>query len=1308
MAQSKKKFRFFFIFLIFLSPLYFQLKSHNLNFPILKDDSKLNHNDRKEVLRSSDIAGSDLYAEQINAYVAGNKSIIKHSLFTNDTNIFPQFDLNDPAFYKCNALISASNTINPGIFPKLLTESKIGSQYELGFNSFIGFLSYDEEMNINDVQLRAERALEIIKRKFEIDLIMVNVSKINSFIFIGDFPKWDLFFDEITRNLPMDGYWKALDLSRITSKNYYEKFHLSSTFMIINSLSFIEEEPDFSTDQLNFNFQSLDLSYLENLELNPLIDQFGTIGGNFGEIINATISEEELDQFIDVLSSFSLSNESSYTSLMIQYEGLSDGIKKIGINQYEFDLWKSLGYIGTPLAPSEKIYIALVGAFMSDIEINILCTDIVDQTPSNFEFYDYLLEQIDLLMYIAGIEFDIQTLKDYSFELFWVNEEGFKKSYVKPVNLNDPSDTINFFQQLGFDGFPYIPTGIVNPPDDFLITYNSSHSEPNMILKKELIGENASYGAYRDFTYRITAENIGNTTAWGIPTSIPLELNDFFLLLTLGNQPLADEFQNTIWDVVRIEYPNQYNSLESFFNFDKDPLIFYFDSLGIGVYDTFFPNILNFTNLSPYNGEMDHIIDIIIAGYPQLITTLAIIGVTTDELKDTFTNKYSVWNDDNWKLIPGESLSYEIGNVSIAYLDSFKPFYSTNFTINSTPQTPEVISGTTISDTLPEMALSMNNESWIIGSEEIFLKQRIEVDFVFRNDTAIDLVNNNIERVSLIMNFSARENLESLDFEIFNFSSEEFLDMTPYLDSIENNTWTFSFINNNESLNWLFYTEDKPNFTTLFKINGVDSERFNISIDDLDVEFSTREININNDTGSKVLFGSLSGNVEFERFSNSIPLSTYDMSSIIATSYIVNYSSKPGALNTYIIDLKNIGSNTAKNVRINMQIPGIMEDVNEFTLENSNLTYFLPSLAPSEEKTINFSFYSPNTRSISDVLITYDNLEKIQGGNSSQLRSLTNQVYISAPVDYMEIFPFIRFIKFGYDSNTNVLPTIGSEFNLTISLKNMGPNGFRIPDLNISMNDQIGDLRRVNNNSLDFEGIDYDEKIFFNITLKKTDWKAYYYSPINFINGSEGITIQILNSSSIILGKINFSLIKSVNKNQIEIGDEINVSIEIKNTGTITVKDIMVNDLISYSQSHFSLIEGNLVIFINSLKPGEYVSLNYTIRAKRQSFVALRPASIIFYYLGKEIEQSNILYIKIITPQLTQFLYVFIPSLAVLFILAGFFCQNNKHKTRSGELRRIERHLFKMSSRDSVLKFKSTLRERLKIITKESKVNEEE
>lgn len=1299
MKTLNKSIKILLILIILIIPIYF-------NINLIKLKSKGLNEDKNDFLRSTDIAGTDLYAEQIEVYVAGNKSIIKQSLFSNDTNIFSQFDLNDPAFYKCNVLISASNTLKPDIFPIPLTESMIPDQFASGFNRFVGFLYYDDEIISSDANSKAERALEIIRRKFQIDLIMVNVSEPNFFPFVGDYPDWALLLNELTNNLPMDGYWKALDLSRLTSEEYFNNHHLSSTFIILNSLDFFEGDFEITTSQLDFSINSLDLSFLENIENNELIEQFNNIIENYGEILNATISEDELGQFFEILSSFTLLNNSHYTNLVIQYEGLPEGISKIKENQYEFDLWDAIGYHSEPLAPSEKIYIALVGAFMTDIEINILCTEIIDTTPVNFEFYDYLLEQIGLIFYLAGIEFDIQALKDYSFELFWVNEEGFKTTHVKPVNVDDPRDIVNLLQQLGFKGFSYIPTGIVNPFEDFTITYNISKSEPNLLLRKELVGGNASYGSYRDFSYCITAENVGNTTACGYPTPIPLELNDFFLLLTLGSQPLADEFKNVLWDVIRIEYPNQYNSLEDFFNFDEDPLIFYFDSLGTGVYDTFFPDILNFTNFWPYNNEIENVIDIIVVGYPQIISTLALLGVSTEDLRNVFTNNYSVWNDENWKIDPGNNISYYLHNISISEIDSFTPIFSNNFTIGTDPQTPEIIYGTSINGTIPEMALSMDTENWVIESVERLLDQRIELNFVFRNDTFLDLKKDPLEMVSIIINFSTPESLDSLDFEIYNFELEQFENMAPYLTSIENNSWKFSFVNNNNNLDWLFYPLEQDNHTMLFKLRGIDSDNFNISINDLDVEFLTRDININEDSGSRVVYGSSTGNVQYERRSNSISLSNYDMASIIFTSSLDSYSSKEGDLNNYYLNLMNIGSSSAENISISLKIPGIIGNTGNFTLENSNLTHFISKLEPFENKTINFSFYVPNTRSISEISITYNNPKNVQGGNSSEIITLTNEVYVSAPLDYENKFPFVRLLEIKCDYDNTLLNQ--SLFNLTYNLKSFNPNGIKTPDINISIDDQIGDLSRVDTNYLYFEGLEFNETITFNITISKNGWRGYYYPAINYIESSEAKTIQILSSSSSILGVINFSITKYVDKEHIRIGEEITVFIEVKNTGTLIVEDIVIRDTISYSQSDFMLISGKLINFINNLEPGEIVSINYTIRARKQGIVTLKPAFLGFYYLHKLEIFSNNVFIKINSSPFDLSVYVIVAGIVAITILLIYFTQNSRYKKNKDMLERRERLLLKMDSREAIMRKKTTLRDQLRILSRSTKEKNDE
>jgi uncharacterized repeat protein (TIGR01451 family) len=187
------------------------------------------------------------------------------------------------------------------------------------------------------------------------------------------------------------------------------------------------------------------------------------------------------------------------------------------------------------------------------------------------------------------------------------------------------------------------------------------------------------------------------------------------------------------------------------------------------------------------------------------------------------------------------------------------------------------------------------------------------------------------------------------------------------------------------------------------------------------------------------------------------------------------------------------------------------------------------------------------------------------------------------------------------------------------------------------------------------------------------------------------------------LGEINFTIIKSVNNNQIEIGDKIIVILEVENTGTISIEDIKVNDMISYSQADFSLIEGNLINLINSLDPGEKVTLNYTIRSKRQVLVNLKPASIKFHYLHENEVFSNTITIKIITPKTIQFFYVGLPILMVLIISSIYIWQTKKYKKKKRAIQRSEMYLFELSSRETILKIDSTLRERLNIILRNSK-----
>ncbi|GAG86966.1 unnamed protein product, partial [marine sediment metagenome] len=155
-----------------------------------------------------------------------------------------------------------------------------------------------------------------------------------------------------------------------------------------------------------------------------------------------------------------LEENNRYVTMKIQYEGNPEGIEKItGSNNYKFDLFKAMGYNETTLYPSEKMFIAIIGTFMSEIEINILSTDIIDVSPKNFQFSDDLIQDLEEIIWLADIEFDINSLTNYEFIPNWVNIFGVNKLYTLPINPINESDIINFLDIIGFDGLPYILPG---------------------------------------------------------------------------------------------------------------------------------------------------------------------------------------------------------------------------------------------------------------------------------------------------------------------------------------------------------------------------------------------------------------------------------------------------------------------------------------------------------------------------------------------------------------------------------------------------------------------------------------------------------------------------------------------------------------------------------------------------------------------------------------------------------------------------------------------------------------------------------
>ena len=235
--------------------------------------------------------------------------------------------------------------------------------------------------------------------------------------------------------------------------------------------------------------------------------------------------------------------------------------------------------------------------------------------------------------------------------------------------------------------------------------------------------------------------------------------------------------------------------------------------------------------------------------------------------------------------------------------------------------------------------------------------------------------------------------------------------------------------------------------------------------------------------------------------------------------------------------------------------------------------------------------------------------------------------------------------------------------------------------------------------------ITYNEIISFNISVKKIGWKGYYYPSVNYFNCNEEETIQIASSKPLILGFINFSILKSVNRDQIEIGEFIIVNITVTNTGNICAKNVTISDAIGFLNIEFELISGSLIYTATSLQPDEKITFSYKIQATKQALIRLKPASIEYFYLQKVIETSNYIEVKVIIPEEIAFLFVLGPVIAALTTLTIFTWRTKKYKTKKYELQRNELTLFKVSHSESVLKVENTLRDQLNSLSNEQNYN---
>jgi hypothetical protein len=160
------------------------------------------------------------------------------------------------------------------------------------------------------------------------------------------------------------------------------------------------------------------------------------------------------------------------------------------------------------------------------------------------------------------------------------------------------------------------------------------------------------------------------------------------------------------------------------------------------------------------------------------------------------------------------------------------------------------------------------------------------------------------------------------------------------------------------------------------------------------------------------------------------------------------------------------------------------------------------------------------------------------------------------------------------------------------------------------------------------------------------------------------------------------------------------VELNVKNVGTICIKNISINDIISFTEIDFNLISGSLINTISCLQPGEDITFSYRIQAITQALLTLKPASIEYYYLLKFKDASNIVEVKVVIPEIIQIFFILGPMIISLTVLTIFLWKTKKYKAKKYELQRNELMLFKVSGSTTILKIENTLRDKFNSISK--------
>ncbi|HME52404.1 MAG TPA: BatD family protein [Candidatus Lokiarchaeia archaeon] len=1229
------------------------------------------------VPHKSAISASDLYSEQIQAYLAGSYSLIRQSAVTNNTSVLNGIPLADPAFLNASFVLFMSNGIYPQYYADPYTPSNEIASFQIPVDGIYFFLSYNATASV--ATARAAQVKAFMQAAFGIELFQFSNTTATAFTYYGVAPaSWNSSISELTAQLPMDGYFGDLDQARITSSNYTATHHLSGGVISINPYGGSLVGTNFAT-----GFAQI-MTIFNNSA--SFISQLSTIGLNFSTVLGSAQNSAGKIAFFTGRTNV----------VFVQYEGNPQAIAHAGL-QYTFDLKKALDVPASDnIEPSGLIWQSLLnkdpaGILSSAIAVSVITGDIsawslgsphlaIDDRLLNAAYlFSDLTNNTNLTAIVEELDFVIQNVyfitgwqKTGALDtlttnvnmtqagiMFLLAQSGFNPASLAYVLNNIKLDS-SPLGLAGFNGLPIVPTGLLRAIPDVNVTYTirPSEAQPILVIKQQTALAIKPFQQSLNMSMTIT--NIGSATAWGFLIGHGTA-NLSSLVTTLSGFTVPKGY--TIQYEVRgfsIPSLSQINYLGAYYGAENLLLEY---------------NTLTGSGASTWINRM-HLLDTNNDGFLDL-HEVGLLGSTAPI---------------NYIPVHG-SIMIDLSSLAVA--GQFTPFtnetgmFSTATIINGVQQGP-----------YPSMAAkTTNGVTWNVASVPITGQDDITINFTFSNSTK-----NMKQNETAALGFTYVGSLNTsiygagkATFAIYNCTSKTWVQInnlvTPAVSI--NHTGqlptitTFRIVNGSkDTLNHVINIRDfmqGQNNTVTLQLQAVNNVTTLDQIDSMSMNYLQENKSVLPIAAKVVGYTDLSGIVLRQATSNSLYGGATNASVLQLTQQIfVNDNiCYPGHVENLTSSVVNVGTENAENVNFTMILPGIILNPGNFTVMGGLLVAKIPSLAPNAMTSFTFQFEVPNSETVPGMIVAYNNVTKVTN-KAPDYTTTANDLYIDAPVQYTSTAntkPFIIPVNATMALKTKIPTTTSSTFVIACNL-----SAGNLPSWMTFLNVSVQKTPYFTSSGPSYSVVSLTSMAgSFLKNLTKVSYQGYLFPPIALATNRMSALMRLTPVSALQLGSVNITVQKIVTYNDgskssaftMIRGDDINVTVTLTNTGTLPVgvapPALVVNDSTTFNSAGFVVVSGSDLATNITLAPGASHSFTYVLQAKAVGTFSINSTRITYFFLVKQTTTSTSFTVNVQEQPLVIAMYIGIAAAAtVILIILGW---KKKHRT----LPKSEKHQASLS-----------------------------